>query len=139
LTGPFLIDTNIAIHLRDGLESVLAKMTEHRGAVALSALSLAELQRGLHKSPEDQARRRARLATILLSIPVLSFDAAAAEVYGRVIRAIGCGAIGWVKGRDFDRMIASHAISSGRALVTANSADFRDIPGLRIEDWTVAS
>jgi tRNA(fMet)-specific endonuclease VapC len=102
LTRQFLIDANIGIHLRDGLESVLAKMTEHRGVVALSALSLAELQRGLHKSPEDQARRRARLATILLSIPVLSFDAAAAEAYGRVI-----GAVGWVKGRDFDRMIAS--------------------------------
>ena len=134
MTREFLIDTNIAIHLRDGLESVLAKMTEHRGAVSLSALSLAELQRGFHKSQADEARRRARLSTILLSIPVLSFDAAAAEVYGRVI-----GAIGWVKGRDFDRMIASHAISSDRILVTANSADFRDIPGLRIEDWTVAS
>jgi tRNA(fMet)-specific endonuclease VapC len=134
LTRQFLIDTNIAIHLRDGLEPVLAKMMEHRGAVTLSALSLAELQRGLHKSPADEAHRRARLTTILLSIPVLSFDAAAAEAYARVI-----GAIGWVKGRDFDRMIASHAISSGRILVTANSAEFRDIPGLRIEDWTVSN
>ncbi len=39
----FLIDTNIAIHLRDGSEPILAKMAKHHGNVALSALSLAEL------------------------------------------------------------------------------------------------
>ena len=32
----YLLDTNIAIHLRDGLESVLAKISEHGDAVALS-------------------------------------------------------------------------------------------------------
>lgn len=125
----FLIDTNIAIHLRDGLEPVLTKMAEHGGAVALSVLSLAELQRGLYKRPENWAIRRARMATMLLSIPVLPFDAIAAEAYGQVVAQIG-----WVRGRDFDRMIASHAISSRRILVTANTADFLDIPGLRIED-----
>jgi tRNA(fMet)-specific endonuclease VapC len=70
----------------------------------------------------------------LRSIPVLPFDATAAEAYGRVIAQIG-----WVKGRDFDRMIASHAISSGRILVTANTADFADVPGLTIENWTVGA
>ncbi len=130
----FLIDTNIAIHLRDGFEPVLDKVAEQRDAVALSALSLAELQRGLYKSPQHWAIRQARLTTILRSIPVLPFDATAAEAYGRVIAQIG-----WVKGRDFDRMIASHEISSGRILVTANTADFADVPGLTIENWTVGA
>jgi tRNA(fMet)-specific endonuclease VapC len=127
----YLLDTNIAIHLRDGLESVLAKISEHGDAVALSTLTLVELQRGLYKRPENWAVRRARLATMLLSIPVIPFDAIAAEAYGQIIAQIG-----WAKGRDFDRMIASHAISSGRVLVTANTSYFVDIPGLRIEDWT---
>ncbi len=130
----FLIDTNIAIHLRDGLEPVLDKVAEHRDAVALSALSLAELQRGLYKSPQHWAVRQARLATILRSIPVLPFDATAAEAYGRVIAQIG-----WVKGRDFDRMIASHAISTRRVLVTANTVDFADVPGLTIENWALGA
>ena len=40
-------------------------------------------------------------------------------------------------GRDFDRMIAAHAISTGSVLVTDNGADFRDIPGLVVENWAV--
>ncbi len=130
----FLIDTNIAIHLRDGFEPVLDKVAAHRDAVALSALSLAELQRGIYKSPQHSAVRHARLAIILRSLPVLPFDAAAAEAYGQVIAQIG-----WVKGRDFDRMMASHAISSGRVLVTANTADFADVPGLTIENWAIGA
>ena len=43
-----LIDTNIAIHARDGFEPVLDKLARHEGVVFLSALSLAELQRGLY-------------------------------------------------------------------------------------------
>jgi tRNA(fMet)-specific endonuclease VapC len=34
-------------------------------------------------------------------------------------------------------MIAAHAISTGSILVTANAADFRDIPELTLENWTL--
>jgi tRNA(fMet)-specific endonuclease VapC len=34
-------------------------------------------------------------------------------------------------------MIAAHAISSGSILVTDNQVDFRDIPGLTMENWVV--
>jgi len=43
----YLIDTNVAIHARDGTDAVLAKLAEHDGEVLLSASNLAELQRGL--------------------------------------------------------------------------------------------
>ncbi|HTJ62175.1 MAG TPA: PIN domain-containing protein [Alphaproteobacteria bacterium] len=128
----YLIDTNIAIHARDGDTKVLDKLVEHDGAVLLSALSLAELQRGLFKSPEFTALRQARLAMLLRGIPVLPFDVVAAETYGRIIAEYG-----WVKGRDFDRMIAAHAISTGSILVTNNVADFQDISSLTIENWIV--
>ncbi len=129
---PFLIDTNIAIHARDGTDSVLDKLAEHGGEVLLSALSLAELQRGLYRDPNLTTIRQPRLAVLLRALPVLPFDAAAAVVYGRIIAQCG-----WVKGRDFDRMIAAHAISSGCVLVTNNKADFRNIPELAIENWVV--
>ena len=126
----YLIDTNIAIHARDGTEAVLAKLAEHDGAVLLSALSLAELQRGVYRDVSLTALRGARLAILLRALPILPFDATAALAYGRIIAQCG-----WVRGRDYDRMIAAHAISSGSILVTNNEADFRGIPGLSIENW----
>jgi tRNA(fMet)-specific endonuclease VapC len=32
-------------------------------------------------------------------------------------------------------MIAGHALSLGATLVTNNERDFRDIPGLTVENW----
>ena len=128
----YLIDTNIAIHARDGTDVVLAKLAEHGGAVLLSALSLAELQRGVYRDPSLTAIRQARLEVLLRGLPVQPFDAAAAIAYGRIIAQCG-----WARGRDYDRMIAAHAISSDSILVTDNEADFRDIQGLLMENWVV--
>jgi tRNA(fMet)-specific endonuclease VapC len=126
----YLIDTNIAIHARDGTDAVLDNLAEHDGAILLSALSLAELQRGLYKDPANTAIRRMRLEVLLRHLPVLPFDAAAAEGYGQIIALCG-----WAKGRDYDRMIAAHALATASILVTDNISDFADIPGLEIENW----
>jgi tRNA(fMet)-specific endonuclease VapC len=126
----YLIDTNIAIHARDGTDAVLARLAEHDGAVLLSALSLVELQRGVYIDPQYTAIRQARLEVLLRAMPVLPFDAAAATAYGRIIAHCG-----WVRSRDYDRMIAAHAISTGAVLVTDNEADVRDIPNLSLENW----
>ncbi len=99
----------------------------------LSTLSLAELQRGLFKNPANTAIRQERLKTILEHIQVLPFDAAAGQAYGRIIALCG-----WAKGRDFDRMIAAHALCAKAVLVTNNQGGFRDIPGLHVENWAVA-
>jgi tRNA(fMet)-specific endonuclease VapC len=125
-----MLDTNIAIHARDGTEAVLQKLAEYDGAVLLSALTLAELQRGLFKDPVNTALRQARLDVLIRHLPVLCFDAEAACIYGTIVAQCG-----WAKGRDYDRMIAAHAISSASVLVTNNVADFRDIPGLGLENW----
>ena len=129
----YLLDTNVAIHARDGSEVVLNRLLEHEGSVFLSALSLAELQRGIY-APSDLSRlRRARLEKLLLVLPVLPFDTAAALAYGNIIAQIG-----WSRTRDLDKLIAGHALATRSILVTANTADFVGVPGLEIENWMIA-
>jgi tRNA(fMet)-specific endonuclease VapC len=38
-----------------------------------------------------------------------------------------------------DRLIAAHAVSTGLVLVTNNEADFKDYPGLVVENWALSS
>lgn len=134
MSDVYLIDTNIAIHARDGNTKIIAELIRHRGSVWLSALSLAELQRGLVNIESAVSLRRARLDILLEHLPVLAFGKAAAKAYGEIVAVLG-----WTRGRDFDRMIAGHALSLGATLVTNNERDFRDIPGLRVENWLDAA
>jgi tRNA(fMet)-specific endonuclease VapC len=130
---PYLIDTNIFIHAREGAESVLRKLERHDGTIALSALSLAELQRGLDPKLPEAATRRERHAVLIQRIPIIAFDVAAAEAYGRIVAHCGRS-----KPRDFDHLIAAHAISEELTLVTDNEADFAGIPGLVLENWVTS-
>ncbi len=129
----FLIDTNIFIYARDGVAAVRRKFEQHQGSLLLSALSLAELQRGLDPRQADAVIRRERHRVLLPFVTVLPFDAAAAEAYGGIVWHRGR-----TKARDIDHMIAAHAISMGSTLVTNNIADFADIPGLALENWSAA-
>jgi tRNA(fMet)-specific endonuclease VapC len=128
---PYLLDTNIAIHAQDGTEGVVRRCARHEGALFISALTFAELKRGISLDRENLAIRQIRLADLLRIAPVLPFNEMAANCYGEIIAQLGLS-----RRRDFDRMIAAHAISTKSILVTNNVADFGDIPGLKIEDWT---
>ena len=130
---PWLLDTNIVIHASEGHPRVLEKVAEHDGAMLLSALCLAELKRGTYREASSMASRQERLELLTKRIPIVSFDAQAADCYGRIVAACG-----WNRARDFDRMIAGHAQATGSVLVTDNLADFRDIPGLVLENWTAS-
>ena len=127
-----MIDTNIAIYACDGNDVVLGRLADHSGAVVLSVLSLVELQRGLTLDRKTPALRSARLDVLLESIVVVPFTPAAAQVYRTLIDQCG-----WKRSRDFDRMIAAHALSTASVLVTNNEADFLDVRGLKLANWTV--
>jgi tRNA(fMet)-specific endonuclease VapC len=126
----FLLDTNVIIDARDGVRPVLSRMLQCDGELLVSALSVAELQRGSIASQMEASVRTERLSRLLSNIRVVPFDRVAAETYGRIVAVCG-----WVRSRDFDRLIAGHALSLNATLVTNNERDFRDIPGLAIENW----
>ena len=126
----YFLDTNIAIEIGNLNDRVMARFVPNADESYLSVLNLVELERGIAMTPMVAQARRSRLHSLLMTIPVLSFDERAAEAYGRIISQLG-----WVRSRDYDRMIAAHAISTQSVLVTNNEADFRDIPSLKIENW----
>jgi len=128
----FLIDTNIFIYAREGNDDVLDKFEQHAGQFSISAISLAELQRGILPGQILPPLRQQRHDTLIRRMVVLPFDADAAEAYGRVIAAVGR-----TKSRDVDHLIAAHALSLGATLVTNNQADFAGIPGLVTENWAI--
>jgi tRNA(fMet)-specific endonuclease VapC len=126
----WLIDTNIAIHLRDGDDSVERKVAALQGGLFLSVVSLVELQGGLYRDPKQTERMQLRLDAIVESLTVLTFKADEAQRYGEIVRSVG-----YSRSKLLDRMIAAQAISVGVKLVTMNGDDFRDIPGLSLEIW----
>lgn len=128
----YLLDTSIAIEIGNLNERVMVRFVPNAERSFLSVLNLVELERGIAIGPALAEARRARLQALLRTVSVLAFDSAAADVYGRIIAGIG-----WNRARDFDRMIAAHAIATSNILITNNESDFRDIPGLQIENWAV--
>lgn len=129
----WLLDTNICIALiKQRPLRLIHKLKDHEpGELALSSITFAELQFGVAKS-RHSARNAAALEQFVLPLEVLSFDEAAAKVYGQLratLEAQGTpiGAL--------DTLIASHALSLGATVVTNNAREFLRVEGLRVEDW----
>jgi predicted nucleic acid-binding protein len=125
-----ILDTNIAIHLRDGDPEVTAKVAALEGAVLLSIISRVELEGGVYREPAEAGVRRTRLDVMLDALPVLDFDREAADAYRMIVEAAG-----YSRRKILDRMIAAQALTHRATLVTRNAADFQDIPGLALVEW----
>lgn len=120
----FLLDSNICIYLLGGSSDKLRERVEafDPGDLAASAVAYAETMLGARRSDTvPQAEALFRIIT------VLPFDATSAERYSELPFRRG----------SYDRLIAAHALSLGLPLVTNNTADFADIPGLKVENWTL--
>ncbi|MEQ1708702.1 MAG: type II toxin-antitoxin system VapC family toxin [Terricaulis sp.] len=126
----FLLDTNVAIHLRDGDSGVVQKVAALQGAVLISIVTHVELEGGVYREPAHAHLRRARLDAILSAIPTLAFDDLAAETYGNIVAKAG-----YSRRKLLDRMIAAQALVHRATLVSMNPGDFTDVPGLSLLTW----
>lgn len=126
----YVLDTNVAIHLRDGAPDVATRITALEGAILLSIISRVELEGGVYREATQAGLRRSRLDAMLKALPVLDFDGAAADAYRRIVEAAG-----YSRRKVVDRMIAAKALAHRATLVTFNADDFRDIPGLSLLAW----
>jgi tRNA(fMet)-specific endonuclease VapC len=130
----YLLDTNICIYvIRKKSAKVLRELNSHPvSEVAISAITIAELQFGVEKSSQPAHNQHA-LSQFLLPFTTIDFDYDAAQEYGR-IRA-------HLEGRgtpigSLDTLLAAQAASQSLILVTNNTKDFSRVPGLAVEDWS---
>lgn len=121
----FLLDSDICIYLLEALSISARTRVEsyYPGEVVTSAVAYAEVMRGVDT---NNPRAIAGSEAFFAAVPVLPFDAAAAEAYRHLPFKRG----------SFDRLIAAHALALDLTFVTNNENDFRGIAGLRIENWT---
>ena len=126
-----LLDTNIcSAHMRrpGGLAH---RFFQHAGGLAIPTIVLAELYAGAYRHP-NPARLLALIADLVREVTILDFDGSCSEEFGKVKGGLGQKGISVP---DMDLLIASVALAHDLTLVTHNTADFRHIPNLRLEDW----
>ncbi len=130
----YLLDTNIISHIMQGRDNdLLNRLTNVAvGQVAMSSVTLAELEYGLHRRGQPSRLRNA-LTQVLLRIDVLPWDEQAAVGYGELCNNLESKGINL---SDFDMMIAAHAASVKSTLVSRDKA-FSQIPTdcLSLEIW----
>ena len=129
----FLLDTDTcSAHMRR--PSQLAhRFVQHTGSLAIPTIVLAELHTGAHKHP-NPAKLLGLIADLLQEVQVIDFDSACAERFGLVRGSL------LQKGITVSRMdllIAAVALVHNLTLVTHNTADYQNVPGLRLRDWLI--
>jgi tRNA(fMet)-specific endonuclease VapC len=129
----YLLDTNICIHIirRQPPTTVQRIRSEEPESIAVSTITLAELEYGVAKSQYPD-RNRLALLEFLVPFTIVDFDQGAATHYGSIRAAVEA------KGNPIgamDMLIAAQARSRGLVLVTNNMREFRRVEGLQVENW----
>jgi tRNA(fMet)-specific endonuclease VapC len=127
-----LLDTDVCIAVINRDERLRAALERNAPSqLRMSAITLAELRFGVAKSVQPK-RASSNLRALLSKVTAVAFDTDATERYAQ-LRALlerrrsPIGAL--------DTLIAAHALSLGFTLATHNIAEFRRVPGLKVEDW----
>jgi len=126
-----LLDTNIcSAHFRrpGGLAH---QFLQYAGRLFVPTVVLGELYTGAYHV-DDPAPLLQKIADLLEDVRVLEFDHACAEQFGKVRGTLLRRGISIPTA---DLMIGAVALVHDLTLVTNNTADFKNIPGLRLDDW----
>lgn len=125
-----LLDTSVAVDILDHVPRILERVGKLDGQF-LSVISRVELEAGVYRDGLLDPTRRARLNVFVEKVDELDFTGREVAAYSSIIAALG-----FSRRLVVDRMIAATARANDLALATLNPRDFRDIPGLSIEDWS---
>jgi tRNA(fMet)-specific endonuclease VapC len=130
VTDIFLLDTSVAVEVRDQNSAILSKISELDGTLAISAVTRVELEGGVYRLPEYTQLRRSRLDILYTIFTVLPFGNMEAAEYGAIVKLLS-----FSRRKILDRMIAAQALVAGATLVTLNPEDFAEIERLEVLPW----
>jgi tRNA(fMet)-specific endonuclease VapC len=127
-----MLDTNIISDLIRNPQGRAAKRIAKAGedSVCTSIIVAAELRYGCAKS--GSSRLLKAVEDVLAEIEVLPFNVPADAVYGGIRAELETA--GTPIGSN-DLLIAAHARTADAIIVTANTAEFKRIRGLKVENW----
>jgi tRNA(fMet)-specific endonuclease VapC len=130
----YLLDTNICIYIINKKPSIVVERIRSKRPeeIAISAITLAELEYGISRSKYPD-RNRIALLQFLFPFMLLDFDQMAAQQYGDIRATLER------KGEPIgamDMLIAAQAVASELILVTNNEKEYKKVEGLRIENWS---
>lgn len=132
---PYLLDSNAWIAcLRQKSPEIIRRLEQLAPAdVLLCSLVVGELLYGAIRSgPAYEIANRALVEQLRQRYASLPFDDAAAETYARLRAELTTQ--GMMIGPN-DLLIAAIALANRVTLVTHNTAEFRRVNGLLLEDW----
>ena len=131
----YMLDTDICIYIikRKPLRVLNRLELIQPDELSMSAITFAELMNGAKKSQRVEANV-SRLNALGEILEICSFDQQAAVAYGDVRSSLEKR--GEVIGAH-DLLIAAHALSLDRILVTNNEREFKRVEGLKVDNWAV--
>jgi tRNA(fMet)-specific endonuclease VapC len=129
----FLVDTDVcSAHLK-GNRAVNNRFLQYTGGLHVSTVTLGELYTWALRANAPPRRLQA-LEELLGDMTILDVTDNVAKKFGEVRAAL------MDKGLpppDMDLLIAVTALVHDLTVVTHNTADFANVPGLRLADWTL--
>lgn len=127
-----LLDTNIcSTHLKRPA-GLMHRFIQHSGRLHIPTIVLGELDTwAFHRRNPSQVISRIE-NDLLTDVTVLDFDSRCAKKFGAARGELLQQGISVSR---LDLLIASVALVHDLTMVTHNTADFQNIPGLRLEDW----
>ena len=129
----YMLDTNICIYLINNKpKKVLSRLKkEDLGNIVISSITLSELKFGAYNS-SNAPRNLDAIAKFTTPLEVLPYSESDTDMYGKIrasLKKLGK----WIGPND--TLIAAHAISTSCILVTNNLNEFKNVNGLKLENW----
>lgn len=128
----FLLDTDTcSAHLKRP-SGLMHRFVQHSGGLYIPSIVLGELYAWAYHRQNPISIIQRIENDLLSDVVVLVFDSDCGKEFGRVRGLLLQKGISVSK---MDLLIASVALVHNLTLVTHNTADFQNIPGLRLHDW----